>query len=262
MNLDLTGKRIVITGATSGIGQTTAKMAARAGADIAFCGITEEGASDTIAAIEQAGRRAFFRAFDVADQDATRQFGRDAIAFLGGIDGLFNNAGAAFTWGVAATDREKLDRCLAVNFYAAWALAQEAYPHMKAAGGGVIVNVASVHARHTIPGMFPYNVSKAMMVALTQSIAIEWGRDNIQCVAVAPGLIMTAAVDAFMAQQPDPAGTLQRFSDSYPLGHGGRTEDVASLVVYLFSGVNRFISGTTVFVDGGLGALDPEARYE
>ena len=175
---------------------------------------------------------------------------------------MVNNAGANFWHGVAGATRQEIDACFSLNFYAAWALAQEAHPALKEAGGGMIVNMSSVHARHTIPGTFPYNVSKSMLIQLTKSIAIEWGRDNIQSVAIAPGLTMTPAVDEFAARFDDPAALIHQFTNTYPLGRGARVEDIAATVVHLLSGANRFISGTTIYVDGGLGALDPETRYD
>ena len=258
---ELNKKRIIVTGGTSGIGQGTAMLAATRGADVAFCGHNDEGADETIAAIEATGRRYFFRALDLSDEQAARQFGRDAIDFLGGLDGLVNNAGANFWHGVAGATRQEIEACFSVNFYSAWALAQVAYPALKAAGGGMIVNMSSIHACHTIPGTFPYNVSKSMMIALTKSIAIEWARDNIQSVAIAPGMTMTAAADAFFASHDDPEAVRNHFTGTYPLNRGARVEDIASTIVHLLSGANRFISGTTIYVDGGLGALDPEARY-
>ena len=261
MRGSLNGKRIIITGGTAGIGQGVALLVAAEGADIAFCGHNDDGADKTLEAVESAGGRVLFRALDLSDEQATRQFGRDAIDFLGGLDGLVNNAGANFWHGVAGATRQEIEACFSLNFYAAWALAQEAYPSLKEAGGGMIVNMSSVHARHTLPGTFPYNVSKSMLVQLTKSIAVEWGRDNIQCVAIAPGLTMTPAVDEFASRHDDPAALIRQFTNTYPLGRGARVEDIAATVVHLLSGANRFISGTTIYVDGGLGALDPEARY-
>ncbi len=258
----LKGKRIIITGGTAGIGQGIALLAAAEGAEIAFCGHSEDGADQTFAAVEKAGGRSFFQALDLSDEEAARQFGRDSIEFLGGLDGLVNNAGANFWHGVAGATRQEIEDCFSLNFYAAWALAQEAYPALKEAGGGMIVNMASIHARHTMPGTFPYNVSKSMLVQLTKSIAVEWGRDNIQCVAIAPGMTMTPAVDEFASRYDDPGALIRQFTNTYPLGRGARVEDIASTVVHLLSGTNRFISGTTIYIDGGLGALDPEARYE
>ena len=255
MSESLANKRIIITGGTSGIGQATAIMAAQAGADVAFCGLTEDGADKTTVAIQAAGRRSFFRALDLGDLPAARQFTRDAIEFLGGLDGLLNNAGANFWYSVTGATYEGIQRCLDVNFFSAWAVSQEAYPALKAAGGGMVVNIASIHAERTLPTVFPYNVAKAAVAAMTKSMALEWGPDNIQAVAIAPALILTAMADEYLDKFEDREAELKRMERHYPLKRSGRPEDIASLVVYLLSGANRFISGQTILVDGGISAL-------
>ncbi|RME62973.1 MAG: SDR family oxidoreductase [Caldilineae bacterium] len=251
----LLGKRILVTGGTSGLGQGIAIRAAEEGADVAFCGLTEEGADATLSAIRQAGRRGFFQAVDLSDENAARRFTRAAIDFLGGLEGLVNNAGANFWIGVAQADRAAIQRCFDVNFYSAWAVSQEAYPALKAAHGAVIVNMASIHAERTLPGVFPYNVSKAMMVALTKSQALEWGPDNIQAVALAPALIETPLAQEYFNQFPDPEAERARLISHYPLGRAGRVEDVAATAVFLLSRQNRFINGDTIFIDGGISPL-------
>jgi NAD(P)-dependent dehydrogenase (short-subunit alcohol dehydrogenase family) len=250
----LHNKRIIVTGGTTGIGHATAVLAAQAGADVAFCGLTEEGAAGTSQAIEAAGRHAFFRALDLSNLDAARQFARDAIRFLGGLDGLVNNAGTNFFQSLLGATYESIQQCLMLNFYASWAISQEAYPALKVAGGGMIVNLASIHAQRTGPGVFPYNVSKAMMAAMTQSMALEWGSDQIQAVAIAPGLILTPLAEAYFNTFDDPAAEQARMESRYPLKRGGRPEDIGSLIVFLLSRQSLFISGTTILVDGAMSA--------
>ena len=260
MNGILHGKRIIVTGGTTGIGHATAILAAQAGADVAFCGLTDEGAAETTRDIEAAGRRSFFRALDLSNLDDARQFARDAIGFLGGLDGLVNNAGTNFFQSLLGASYESIQQCLLLNFYAAWAISQEAYPSLKAAGGGTIVNLASIHAQRTGAGVFPYNVSKAMIAAMTQSMALEWGPDQIQAVAIAPALILTPLATAYFDQFEDPNAIQASMEQSYPLKHAGRPEDVGSLIVFLLSRQSRFISGTTILVDGGISAqMEPDA---
>jgi NAD(P)-dependent dehydrogenase (short-subunit alcohol dehydrogenase family) len=255
MNITLTNKRVIVTGGTSGIGHAIAVACAEAGADVAFCGLTADGAEETRAGIERAGRRAFFQALDLSDLAAARRFAQAAIAFLGGLDGLVNNAGTNFLYGVAGATFEDIQRCFALNFYAAWALSQEAYPALKAAGGGMIVNMASIHAERTNPGFFPYNASKAAIVSLTKAIALEWAADNIRAIAIAPALTLTPLADAYFRDFGDPAAEQRRLEAHYPLKRSGRSEDVASLALYALSDANRFLSGNTILVDGGISVL-------
>lgn len=256
----LPGKRIIVTGATSGIGQATAIYAAQQGADVAFCGLTEEGSTETIRAIQDAGRRSFFRALDLSDLEEARTFTRDAIDFLGGLDGVVNNAGTNFFHGVLGATHDDIQRCFAVDFYPAWAICQEAYPALKAAGGGVIVNIASIHAERTFAGSFPYNAAKAALVALTKSLALEWGRDNIRALAIAPAMILTPLSSDYFARLDPASKELQRLERHYPVEHIGSPDDVASLVAYLLSGINLFLSGSTILVDGGISALMESPR--
>lgn len=250
----LEGKRIIVTGGTSGIGKQIVLQAARAGAEVAFCGLNDHGADEILAALRQDGGQPYFQAFDLSDLDAARRFAGEAIAHLGGLDGLVNNAGSNFFHGVLESRQEDLERCFAVDFYPAWALSQEVYPALKAAGGGVIVNVASVHARRTHPGAFPYNAAKAALVALTQSLALEWGPDNVRAVALAPGFILTPLARGYLEAQADPQASLREEQENHPLKRVGRPEDVASLVVYLLSDANLFLTGATLLVDGGVSA--------
>lgn len=251
----LTNKKIIVTGATSGIGQAIAIRAAQEGADVAFCGLTEQGAADTTAAIEGAGQRAYFRRVDLRDLDAARQFARDAIDFLGGLDGLVNNAGANTWHGVLGATYDDIHNAFGINFYHAWALSQEAYAPMKAAGGGVIVNMSSINAERTLPGVFPYNVAKAMLVALTKSIAMEWGRDNIRSIAIQPSTTMTQLAIDYFAKFPDPEAEKRRMLGHHPLNRGAEPSEIAATVVHVLSGENAFISGVPILIDGGISTL-------
>lgn len=251
----LQGQKVLVTGGTSGIGQCIAIEAARAGADVAFCGLTGEGADATRAAIERHNRRVYFEALDLSDLAAARAFARNAIRALGGVDGLVNNAGIDLHRGVSASSREDIERAMAVNFYPAWALSQEVYPAMKRAGGGMIVNVASMHAERTVPGTFPYNMSKAALVALTKSLAVEWGRDNIRAVAVAPALVYVPRIETHLRSLPNRSAITADWESRYPIGRGGIPGEVAALVVSLLGEAGGFISGTTIYIDGGLSAL-------
>ncbi len=145
---------------------------------------------------------------------------------MGGLDGLVNNAGNNFWHSVAGATYEQIQACFMLNFYAAWAVSQEVYPALKAAGGGMVVNMASIHVSRTGAGVFPYNVSKSMLSSLTQSMALEWAADNIQAVAIAPGLIMTPLADAYFNQFDDPRAAQRQMERHYPLQRSGTPEDI------------------------------------
>lgn len=249
--MKLQGKRFIVTGGTSGIGADVVRRLIGAEAHVAFCGLTQDGASELLAAADGTVA-SYFEAFDMTDLAAARAFAQNAIEQLGGLDGLVNNAGANFFRGVEQSTKDDLDCCFGLNFYPAWAMAQEVYSSFKATGGGMIVNITSIHAEKTSAGVFPYNASKAALVALTKSLALEWGKDNIRAVAIAPALIMTPLADDYLAQFEDPDAERDRLAKGHPVGHAGRPSDVASLVLYLLSGANTFISGNTILVDGAI----------
>ena len=245
-------KKILITGATQGIGEGVLRECLQAGADIAFCGLIDDGSQPLIADIEAAGGKSFFRAFDVADHDATRQFVKDSIAALGGLDGVVSNAGTNFYYGINGASYEQIIHALDVNFFPAWVIAQEAYEALKACGQGKFVITSSIHSQMSLPGAFPYDITKAALSAFVRSITLEWSKDNIQAVAIAPGLIRTPLVDDIFNQLDDPEGEWDKYRRWHPVKREGTPEDIAGLVVYLLSDANRFITGNTIMVDGGL----------
>jgi NAD(P)-dependent dehydrogenase (short-subunit alcohol dehydrogenase family) len=249
---NLRGKKVIVTGATSGIGQAIALRCAADGADVAYCGLTEEGAAETTATIERAGQRAFFRVVDLKDVDAARAFGQEAIDALGGVDALVNNAGANTWYSVENCTWEQMDNCLRTNFYHAWVLSQVCIPAMRAAGGGVIVNMSSVTSVGALPGVFPYNMAKTMLVSLTRSIAIEHGRDNIRSVAIQPGTTLTALAEAYFNSFPDPDVERRKFASHYPLNRFAQPEEIAATVAHVVSGENGFMSGNAIMIDGGI----------
>ena len=115
--------------------------------------------------------------------------------------------------------------------------------------------MSSIHAERTLPGVFPYNVSKAAMVAMTKSMALEWGKDNIQALAIQPALIQTPLAQEYFDKFEDPKAELLRLESHYPLGRSCKPEDIASLVVFLLSKQNKFISGQSILVDGAISVL-------
>ena len=248
----LAGKRVIVTGATSGIGQAIAIRCANDGADVAFCGLTAQGADETKAAVEAAGQRAFFKVVNLTDLDAARAFGNEAVESLGGVDGLVNNAGANTWHSVEHCTWEQMDNCLRVNFYHCWVLSQVCIPHMRAAGGGMIVNMSSINAEGTLPGVFPYNMAKTMLVSLTRSISIEHGRDNIRSVAIQPGTTLTALAEAYFNSYPNPAEIRAKFASHYPLNRFAKPEEIAATIAHVLSGENGFMSGNAIMIDAGI----------
>ena len=251
----LLDRRIIVTGGTSGIGKQVVIQAAQAGADVAFCGLTDEGADEVARAVDAAGRHSYFEAFDIADLERVRQFATRSIDALGGLDGLVNNAGTNFHHGVEKVTMEQIDRCFQVNFYSAVVLAQSVYPALKDARHAAVINMSSIHAFQTMPGAFPYNASKAALSALTKSIALDWAKEGIRSVAVAPGWVLTPLNERDFHKTVDPEAERQRVEEAHVLGRMARPEDIASFVIYALSEKNKALNGNTVILDGAMHTL-------
>jgi NAD(P)-dependent dehydrogenase (short-subunit alcohol dehydrogenase family) len=141
-----------------------------------------------------------------------------------------------------------------LDLAAHWRLAKVAYPHLHRNGHGMIVIIGSNHGWNTIPGCFPYNVAKAGLLGLVQSLAIEWG-PSIRSVGIAPGFIDTAGNQTWFDSFADPTAERARTEQMHPVGRLGTPEEIAHLCAFLASPLCGFISGTTLCVDGGRSAL-------
>lgn len=258
LSIDLRGKRAFVSGVSSGIGAAIAAVLARAGCDVAGCG-RSAACSPAVQAfhysIQCCGRRSTYFEADFTEEEAPARVIAAAQEVLGGIDILVSNAGLNVFTGATACSEFDWAKCMNLDLAAHWRLARAAQPLLnQAPGGGVILIITSNHAWNTIAGCFPYNVAKAGLLALVQSLAIEWG-PAIRTVGIAPGFVDTAGNQAWFDRFSDPAAERARTDALHPVGRMGRVEEIAMLVAFLASPMAGFISGTTVLADGGRSAL-------
>lgn len=257
LQIELSNRLAVVTGVSSGIGAGVAEVLAKTGCDVAGCGIEpvdSDGAKRFVAAVESHGRRAFYQSVDLADGGAARAFVEWAANQLGGLDIVVSNAGRNFHIGAAEVSEADWQANMDLNLAAHWRVAQAAKPHLDKAQSPVVIIMGSNHAFYTIPHGFPYNVAKAGLVAMVQSLAIEWG-PHIRAVGIAPGFIDTPMNIEWFGQFPDPAAKRAQVIGLHPVGRLGTAEEVGALCAFLCSPLAGYISGTTILIDGGRSAI-------
>ena len=247
----LRGRAALITGASTGIGRAIAMELAACGVHIAF-NFLDEGpesqrdAEDAARAFGSMEVRVFFRGCDIRDPDQVRTFVKEAHDELGGLHILVNNAGIGrdrAMWRMADQDwKDVLDTNLSGAFYCT----REVAPYLRAQEYGKIVNIASVHGLRSEFGLANYCSSKAGLIGLTRSTAVELGPSNVNVNAVAPGYIRTTRLT-----EQVPAEILDRVRERSTLGRLGDPQDVAQLVLFLCSEAARHITGAVIPVDGG-----------
>jgi len=243
---DLTGKCALVTGASKGLGRTIAMALARAGADVAVASRTRGDLEAVAVEVRALGRRAFVAVADMADESSIAAMVEQTIRGLGRIDVLVNNAGIEGLGAVVEMDAAAWDRVMAVNLRAPMLCCKHVGPHMIARGSGKVINVASVMATAVSRYMAPYASSKAGLVQLTRTLALEWMRHNIQVNALCPGYFLTPMNAEFFATE-----TGKRLIASLPSQRLGDPRELEGAAVFLASDATSFITGTTLYVDGG-----------
>lgn len=233
----LQGRRIIITGGASGIGRATATLFRREGAAVAVLDRTDS--PDGLPSFQ----------VDVSDAASVEQATGAAVAALGGLDGLVNAAGIFSAAGLADTDAALFSRTLAVNLTGTFLVIKAAVPHMQAAGGGTIVNIASgVGLTPTGPGSTAYVASKGGVIALTKAVAMELA-PSIRVNSVCPGAVDTPMTQSFLH---DASGAVDpAIASRYALRRAAQPEELASAILFLTSAESVFVTGIALPVDGG-----------
>ena len=190
---------------------------------------------------------------DITREADVRRLVDDVVRRHDAVDILVNNAGVNAYYDAAAMTEAEWDAVFAVDLKGAWLCAKHALPHMRRRGRGSIVNIASIHARLTMAGMFPYAAAKSGLVGLTRSLALDCARDNIRVNAVLPGWTRTRLVEDWFGMQPDPAAAERSILDVHPLGRIASPAEVANVVAFVASDEASAMTGAAVSVDCGLG---------
>lgn len=241
----LAGRKAVVTGAGSGIGKAVARRLAAEGAEVILAEFDETSGVAAAAEIRGEGGNARFIATDVSRRDAVAEMMADA----GEVDILVNNAWRSQGIGrIERKDDAMFAASFDVAFYAAKWTMEAAFPHMKARGWGRVINMASLNGVNAHMGSADYNVAKEALRAYTRSAAREWAPFGICCNIVCPAAL-AESTRWVMSQQP---GMIERIAAANPMGRMGDPDaDIAPVVAFLASDDARYLTGNTLFVDGG-----------
>jgi 3-oxoacyl-[acyl-carrier protein] reductase len=247
----LRGRAAIITGGSSGIGRAVSLDLARCGCNVAFC-FLDSGSKARLDAHETARRlretevKVYFRSCDVRDSRDVRLFVAEVLGELGGVHILVNNAGVSRDRPLWKMEDHEWESVVRTNLDGAFYFTRAVAPTLRAQEYGKIVNVASVHGIQTVFGISNYSASKAGLIGLTKSSALELGPMNINVNAVAPGYIRTTRLTEGVS--PD---VLDRAREQSALGRLGDPQDVSGVVLFLCSESARHITGAVIPVDGG-----------
>jgi NAD(P)-dependent dehydrogenase (short-subunit alcohol dehydrogenase family) len=247
-------KTAIVTGATSGIGRAAALALADEGWWILASGRDADRGAEVGKELERLEAGAF-AAVDLAATEGAGELVRRMVETRGRLDAVVYSAGVHFLATVEDTRPEDLDRLMATNLRGAYLLARAAVPVMRERGGGVIVNISSEAGLVAVPGQVAYNVSKAGLLMLTKSIAVDHAEDGIRAIAVCPGTTRTPLVEEAIASAPDPEAHARWLASSRPANRLGTPEEIAAVVTFVVGERVGFMTGTEIVVDGGYTAV-------
>jgi NAD(P)-dependent dehydrogenase (short-subunit alcohol dehydrogenase family) len=248
----LRDKVVLITGGASGMGRLAATTFAAEGARVVAVDVSARAGEDAAAEITRGGGQALFVQADVGREDEVRAAVRRAVEQFGRLDVLYNNAGIFPEQDGSVVDLEEAvwDQVMTVNLKGIYLCCKHGIPALIRAGGGSIINVASFVALVgcTVP-QDAYTASKGGVIALTKSLAVQFGPRRIRANAIAPGPIETPLLSSWLLTNPE---AKKRRLDRIPMGRFGRAEDVVQMALYLASDASTWVNGSVLVVDGGI----------
>jgi len=256
LSIDLEGKVAIVTGSTQGIGFGVAKVMARAGCNIAGCGMSDKNSVKVtrfVDEITKEGRNVFYKKTDVKSETEINLFVDEVLEKYGKIDFLISNAGVNMFTSPESCESSFWDENMDLNLKSHWMISKACYPYLKQQKG-VILLMTSNHAFTTIPNCFPYNVSKTGIDGLVRSLAVQWSKD-VRVIGIAPGFIETEGGEAWFNAFQDPKKKKEEVLAIHPTRKLGTVEDVGFLCSFLCCENSTFITGTTYLIDGGRSAV-------
>jgi NAD(P)-dependent dehydrogenase (short-subunit alcohol dehydrogenase family) len=252
MSERLKGKIGIITGAGSGIGRACAIAMAKEGARVALVGRRKDRIEEVAREI---GDSAVAIAADVSKTKEINRLLEEAVQRFGGLNFLLNNAGVLHVGTSEQITEEQWDETFNVNVRGLWLLSRAALPHMRKAGGGSIINVASVLGLVSARNRAAYSPSKGAVILLTKAMAVDHGHEKIRVNAICPAFVESELTERLIGQAADAAAFRRDRIASHPIGRVGRPEDIAGMAVYLASDESSWVTGSAMSVDGGFSAV-------
>jgi meso-butanediol dehydrogenase / (S,S)-butanediol dehydrogenase / diacetyl reductase len=250
--MNFAGKVVLVTGSTAGIGEACARTFAAAGAAVMVSGRDRTRGGQVVAAIESAGGKARFFAADLREPGACDALVGATLAGLGGLDVLVNNAGILYTADAQETSDDQWLDTMAVNVNALFYMSRAAVRHMRRAGRGAIVNIASEWGLNGEPRHVAYCASKGAAVQITRCMALDHARDGIRVNSVCPGEIHTRMIDDILSNRGgDPGVHLAALAAGIPMRRLADPYEVARCVKFLASDLASYVTGVNLPVDGG-----------
>lgn len=247
--MTLAGKVAVVTGASRGLGRAMALALAEAGADVALAARSKPDLEETAHLVERAGRRGLVVPTDVTSYAAVEALMESTVAALGRLDVVVNNSGVARVAPLVEWTPEEWRALLDVNLCSVFNGCRAAAPHLIARRAGKVINLSSMLGAVGLPGYTIYSATKGAIVAFTRTLGVEWARHNVQVNAIAPGWFSTdMSAPAFEGGDERLADRLLR---DIPARRRGRPEEIGPLAVYLASPASDFMTGQTIYLDGG-----------
>lgn len=244
---DLTGKVAMVTGSTRGLGETSALALAKAGADVVVCGRNTTDLERVSSAIRNMGRKSEGFILDVASGEKVREGANQILERFGVIDILINNAGVNYRVPVLDYPEEEWDRVINTNLKGYFLVTKAIVPQMIERGYGKVINMSSIFGKVALPNQLAYAASKGGVDQMTKVMALEWARKGICVNAIAPTYFETELV-AQLRNNPE---RFNFINERTPMGRWGYPPELEGLVIFLASSASNFITGQTIYIDGG-----------
>lgn len=245
--MNLEGRVAIVTGSGRGLGRAMAIALAEAGADIVVTARTRREIEETAQRIEERGRRALAFAADITVPGEAEQIVNQTIQLLGKVDILVNNAGVAIAKELHEMSLDEWHQTLSTNLTSLFLCCKAVAPYMIAKRQGKVINIASIDGAAGKATLVAYCASKGGVIQFTRALAVEWAKYNIQVNAIGPGAFYTKPMAPIL--EDEKLGPIRR--KKIPLGREGMPEELGPLVVYLASSASDFMTGETIFIDGG-----------